>query len=71
MLVAYPILALDQIGVELQNPFPTRSLSHLPLDEITGTIQRNLLSLLSDVGDPPGERMENRSEKVIAKQDLR
>ena len=46
MLVAYPILGLDQIGVELQNPFSTRSLSHLPLDDIAETIERDLLALL-------------------------
>ena len=46
MLIAYPILGLDQIGVELQNPFSTRSLSHLPLDEIAQNIERDLLALL-------------------------
>jgi putative membrane protein len=46
MLVSYPILALDQAGVELQNPFSTSHLSHLPLDEITRTIERNLLAQL-------------------------
>jgi ion channel-forming bestrophin family protein len=47
MLVAYPILALDQIGVELQNPFSTRSLSHLPVDEITARIETDVLALLA------------------------
>ncbi len=51
MLVAYPILGLDQIGVELQNPFPQRNLSHLPLDAICRTITSNLLALL-DAPDP-------------------
>jgi ion channel-forming bestrophin family protein len=46
MLVAYPLLALDQIGIELENPFSTRNLSHLPLDEIAATIKRNLTALL-------------------------
>lgn len=45
MLVAYPLLSLDQIGVELQNPFDTRNLSHLPLDEIAVTVQRNVCAL--------------------------
>ena len=35
MMVVYPLIALEQIGVELQNPFATRNMSHLPLDEIT------------------------------------
>jgi putative membrane protein len=46
MLVAYPLLSLDQIGVELENPFSTRNLSHLPLDDISATIERNLLGVL-------------------------
>ncbi len=47
-LVAYSVLALDQIGVELQQPFSTRSLNHLPLDEICHTIEKNLLALLDE-----------------------
>ena len=46
MLVAYPLLALDQIGIELQNPLCTTNLSHLPLDEISATIERNLRGTL-------------------------
>jgi putative membrane protein len=48
MLIAYPILSLDQIGLELQNPFSTRNMGHLPLDEITSKIEKNLLALLVD-----------------------
>jgi ion channel-forming bestrophin family protein len=47
MLVAYPILSLDQIGVELQKPFSPKSLNHLPLDEITARIETDLLALLA------------------------
>ena len=46
MLVAYPLLSLDQIGVELENPFSTSNLSHLPLDDISATIERNVLAAL-------------------------
>ncbi len=46
MFVAYPILGLDQIGVELQDPFSKERLSHLPLDDICQTIQGNLLAML-------------------------
>ena len=46
MLVAYPLLALDQLGVELENPFSTDNLSHLPLEGIANTIEGNLLGLL-------------------------
>jgi putative membrane protein len=48
MLVAYPLLALDQISVELQNPFSLSRVSHLPLDDICRTIQSNLLALLDE-----------------------
>jgi putative membrane protein len=46
MLVAYPLISLDQIGIELQNPFSASNLGHLPLDEISTNIQRNLLGIL-------------------------
>lgn len=42
--VAYPILSLDLIGGELQAPFSREALSHLPLNEICKTIERNLMS---------------------------
>ncbi|MFY0562533.1 bestrophin family protein [Archangium lansingense] len=47
ILVAYPLLAIDQIAVELENPFSPRNLSHLPLGAICDTIQGNLLALLA------------------------
>lgn len=53
MMVAYPLIALDQIGVELQNPFSTANLSHLPLDEISATIERNVTGLLHDTSSTP------------------
>jgi ion channel-forming bestrophin family protein len=46
MLVAYLLLSLDQIGVELENPFSTSNLSHLPLDDISADIERDVLSML-------------------------
>ena len=45
VLVAYPLLSLDRIGLELQNPFAVRNLSHLPLDSICNTIKNNALAL--------------------------
>jgi putative membrane protein len=42
-LVAYSLLALDQIGVELENPFRLSNLSHLPLDQICQTIEQNVM----------------------------
>lgn len=44
ILVAYPLLSLDRIGVELQNPFSKRNLSHLPLDTICETIKNNAVA---------------------------
>jgi putative membrane protein len=46
MLVAYPLLSLDRIGIELENPFSPKNHSHLPLDDIAATIERNLMGLL-------------------------
>jgi putative membrane protein len=46
MMVAYPLMSLDQIGIELQNPFSKANLSHLNLDDISATIERNLLGVL-------------------------
>jgi len=46
MFVAYPTLALDQMGIELQSPVSPRKLGHLPLDEITLTIEKQLLELV-------------------------
>lgn len=46
MLVAYPLLSLDQIGVELENPFSKRNLSHLPICDISANIERNVLGIL-------------------------
>jgi putative membrane protein len=54
MLVAYPLLGLDRIGTELQNPFSRSNLSHLPLDDIAATIERNLLDLARAEDDPSG-----------------
>lgn len=46
MMVAYPLVSLDQIGVELQNPFSRANLSHLPISDIAATIEKNLTGLL-------------------------
>lgn len=47
MLVAYPLLAIDQIGYELENPFDELRQSHLPLDVICQTIEQDLLAALA------------------------
>lgn len=44
-LVSYALFSLDQIGVELQNPFSQTHLSHLPLDNICKTIETNIMEI--------------------------
>lgn len=53
MLLAYPLLSLDRIGMELQNPFSTHRIDFLPLDSICMSIERNVLELLHDIEDQP------------------
>jgi ion channel-forming bestrophin family protein len=55
MLVAYPLLSLDQIGIELQHPFSQRHLSHLPLNAICQTIESNLVAHLEWSDSAPVE----------------
>ncbi len=55
MLLAYPLLSLDRIGMELQNPFSTHRIDFLPLDSICTSIERNVLELLHDIEDEPAE----------------
>jgi ion channel-forming bestrophin family protein len=50
MLVAYPLLAIDQMAQELESPFSSVSLSHLPLERICATIEGNLDALLAADG---------------------
>jgi len=53
MLLAYPLLSLDRIGMELQNPFSTQRIDFLPLDSICTASERNVLELLHDMEDHP------------------
>ncbi|MGD9633493.1 MAG: bestrophin family protein [Pirellulales bacterium] len=67
MLVAYPLLSLDQISVELQNPFSKRRLSHLPLNEICASIERNLLALADSEAaeeETEADELSRRQAKV-------
>lgn len=65
VLVAYPLLSLDQISVELQNPFCRSRLSHLPLNDICATIQKNLLAMIDLQSAKP------RQSKAAAREDFR
>jgi putative membrane protein len=45
-VIAHPVLVIDQLGIELQQPFATGSINHLPLDTICSNLEKNLLALL-------------------------
>ena len=47
--IAYTLFSLDQIGVELQNPFHEDNLSHHPLMQICSKIEKDLSDLLASV----------------------
>ena len=63
MVVAYPLLTLDKIGVELQNPFWTRYLNHLPLENITSMIEGNLLGLLEADTGPVDDNLAQEASR--------
>jgi putative membrane protein len=46
LVIAHPVLVIDQLGIELQQPFATGSINHLPLDTICSNLEKDLLSLL-------------------------
>ena len=48
-VIAYALFSLDQIGIELQNPFASDKRSHLPLTSICETIANNVLELDSEL----------------------
>ncbi|CAM2955409.1 bestrophin family ion channel [Legionella anisa] len=50
-LVAYALFSLDQIGVELQNPFSIENLSHLPLNDICNTIENNIMEIKKKINN--------------------
>ena len=53
MLVAYPVIAIDSLGVELQNPFSKSNLGHLPLDGLCDMIEANTLAMLKPGSSDP------------------
>ena len=46
LLIAYPFMAIEKIGHELQQPFNLHRLNHLQLDTFTSTIEQNVLAIL-------------------------
>lgn len=51
IFVALPMLAIEEIGTELQNPFAIKHINHLPLDQICSNIQTSLLHLDASSGE--------------------
>jgi putative membrane protein len=47
MLASYPLFCLDEIGIQLQDPFSESSTSHLPLNTVCQNIENNVLSYLN------------------------
>jgi len=64
MLMAWPLLSLDRIGMELQNPFDTRRTDHLPIDAICHTIEKNLMQLLKTDSVVAQEGLEMESREI-------
>ncbi|MDP3559479.1 MAG: bestrophin family ion channel [Legionellaceae bacterium] len=48
-IVSYALFSLDQIGIELQNPFSEKNLSHLPLSNICKTIENNIQEIRRNI----------------------
>lgn len=48
MLAAYPLVSLDQLGIELENPFAAENLSHLPIDGLCAAMEKNVTALLRE-----------------------
>jgi putative membrane protein len=49
LLVAYVFFGIEEIGVEIENPFGQDD-NDLPLERICATIEQNLQALLDDAG---------------------
>jgi putative membrane protein len=58
-LVSYALFSLDQIGIELQNPFSDKNLSHLPLDSICKTIDDNIKEIRGTRGTKKSTLLAN------------
>ena len=59
VLVAYPLLSLDRIGYELQNPFAIKNLSHLPLETICMGIKIVGVDMMNNKAYLDGDRDKN------------
>ena len=55
ILVAYSALGIDRIAEELQSPFSTKRLNHLPLEGMCYAIEGNSLGMLEQLATPSAE----------------
>jgi putative membrane protein len=68
-LVAYLMLTLDHMGVELQEPFSEGSLSHLPLDVYCRNLERDLFVLLEQANSAEPAALPAKSEAYVRNPD--
>jgi putative membrane protein len=47
LMIAYILFGIEEIGVEIENPFGT-DYNDLPLEQICGTIERDLLAIIEE-----------------------
>lgn len=59
--IGYPLILLDEIGAELENPFDPKSLGHLPLERYTTTIEADLRCEMSV--DPDQNRIDRSAAR--------
>jgi putative membrane protein len=69
VLIAYPILSVEQIGAELQNPFVTRSLSHIDLEQLCASIERSILGVAADIAGARHDEARVAPEIAAARPD--
>lgn len=70
-LVAYALFSLDQIGVELQNPFSPERLSHLPLGDICRGIETNVMEIYKSTENnyiPAITQKVNNHQNILTKE---
>ncbi len=71
ILVSYPLLAIDKIAHELQDPFQPYRLNHLPLDDLSAMIERNVLAIVGETPALDSSRTSPIQSPMISWGDLR
>ena len=63
LLIAFIFFGIEEIGVEIEDPFGEDD-NDLPLEQICGTIEQNLLALIEE-----GRASDSISENITEAQD--